>query len=536
MRATLSAPHPRRRPLAIRFSPGSVVALTMPMRFAWWAVLGAVARGAHRLSRTSLPALRLGARHGAGLAHRLAAPAAAATARRALRRTPAYAAFGAGHGRPRPCRSAADWVAQLPITTKATYVDRWSLAERCTGGRLPSTGCQLDESAGSSGRPYTWARGRAELADVERSLALIARHLLPDDGAPIVTLNAFSMGAWATGTTVSAALTRIGTVKSCGPDVDKVLGALQLLGPDPTYVVCGYPPFLRTLLDEAAARGIDLSRYRMHGFVGGEGMTEAARSRLERVLVRAWSAYGASDLDIGVAAETPLSVWLRQQAAVDPDLAVALFGRADRLPMVFQYDPLDYHVEVVASSAGSTAVARLVVTVNRQVLSPRVRYDVGDEGGTIDHDRAMAVCRAVGLDPGAAEADPFRLPLLFVHGRADQTLSFMGANLYPEDVAVGLATDPAADRLGAFCLELADVGDDEVRPIIHVESSGETDTERLAGSVRTHLAEVSADYRSALAESDDAADLRVRLWPPGTGPFVADATRIKHRVIVEGVR
>jgi len=54
-----------------------------------------------------------------------------------------------------------------------------------------------------------------------------------------VVLNAFSLGAWATGTNVSAALTAIGTVKSCGPDIDKMLGALSLLGTEPVYVVCG---------------------------------------------------------------------------------------------------------------------------------------------------------------------------------------------------------------------------------------------------------------------------------------------------------
>src|SRR5204862_491321 len=79
----------------------------------------------------------------------------------------------------------------------------------------------------------------------------------------------------------SHALRRVGAVKSTGPDPERMLTTLQLLGPDNTWVVTGYPPFLRTLLDAAAARGLDLSAYRMYGFVGGEGMSEALRARLE---------------------------------------------------------------------------------------------------------------------------------------------------------------------------------------------------------------------------------------------------------------
>lgn len=507
--------------------------LTMPARLWWWAVLGACARLTHRFSRLNLWTFSSSARRGGSLAVRLSAPAAVTAARKAIRTVPAYAALVAEHGQPRPVRTPERWLDQLPVTSKRSYIDRWSLAERCNGGYLPARGCDLDESAGSTGSPYTWIRSQRELVDVHRSLALLSRHLLPADNRPLVVLNAFSMGAWATGTNVATALRAIAVVKSCGPDIDKVLGTISLLGDEPTYVVCGYPPFLRVLIDAAAERGQDLSRLTMYAFVGGEGMTEAARRRLERTFARVWSAYGASDLDIGVAAETPVAVWLRQRAAERPELALALFGRTDRLPMVFQYDPCDYHVEVVASPVGA---GELVVTVNRPMLSPRVRYNVGDEGGTIDFRAAMAACRYLGLDPAEAERQPFRLPFLFVHGRSDQTVSFMGANLYPEDVSAGIDAHPAADRLGAFCMELAEIDDDDVRPFVHIEAPealrhGATTTE-LITVIRDHLAAASADYREAIVESATAADLRVRLWEPGSGPFASNAARIKHRQVL----
>ncbi len=493
--------------------------LRMRARYIRWEALALGARLAHRASRSNLAAFRWTARHAGGVGDRLSAPAAVSAARKAMRTVPAYRELAGG---PVPhARTPQEWMARLPVTTKRSYIDRWPIAARCAGGRIPRQGCELDESAGSSGAPYTWIRSQPELADVHRSLALLARHLLPDDGRRFVVLNAFSMGAWATGTNVAVALRAIGTVKSCGPDVDKVLGTIALLGDEPAYIVCGYPPFLRTLLDAA-----DLSGLPLYGFVGGEGMTEAARARLERTFVKVWSAYGASDLDIGVAAETPVSVWLRQQAAASPDLAMALFG-PDRIPMVFQYDPCDYYVETLAGE--------LVVTVTRPMLSPRIRYNVGDAGGTLAFDRAMATCGALGLNPAEPDARPFRLPFLFVHGRSDHTLSYMGANLYPEDVAAGIGDHPRSDLLGGFCMELAEV-DDDVRPVIHVETRPDAgvDPAELVACIRARLAASSADYRAALAESPAADDLQVRLWPPGAGPFAANAGRIKQRQVITG--
>ena len=513
--------------------PGAPPLPGMQARYFRWGVLGRCARLAHRWARSSCWAFESSARRGGAAAERLSAPAAVMVARKAVREVPAYRSLVGGEaGLPNAATPEA-WMTGLPITTKASYVDRWALAERCAGGRIPVAGAELDESAGSSGAPYTWIRSQPELADVHRSLALLARSLLPADGRPLIVLNAFSMGAWATGTNVAVALRAIGTVKSCGPDVDKVLGTISLLGDDPSYIVCGYPPFLRTLLDAARARSVDLSKLTLYGFVGGEGMTEAARARLERSFVRVWSAYGASDLDIGVAAETPVSVWLRQQAAASPDLARALFGRTDRLPMVFQYDPCDYYVETVASATGAN---ELVVTVTRPMLSPRIRYNVGDEGGTIVFAQAMQACRRRGLDLDDGHAKPFTLPFLFVHGRSDQTLSYMGANLYPEDVAAGIGDHRRCDDLGAFCMELLDV-DDDVRPVVHIEASVTAADEaalvdELVVTIRSRLAASSADYRAALSEAPAAADIRVHLWPPGTGPFAANAGRIKQRHVL----
>lgn len=468
-------------------------------------------------------------RSGAALAQRAGLVAAVWTLSRARRSVPALADATQGI---RPWREVfrtgrlGSYVEAFPVLDKAKYVDRFSVTQRCRNGKLPATGVEVDESSGSSGRPYQWVRSRAELDQVERNLAVQARYLIRSRAHQrIVVLNCFSMGAWATGCSVTGALRQLGVIKSCGPDADKALDALELIGPDACYLVCGYPPFLAALLDVATARGIDLSAYELWGFVGGEGMTEALRARLQRVFHRVLSAYGASDLDIGVAGETNLAVALRQAAAADAALAQALFGRTGRLPMVFQYDPSTYYIE--------TTGGELVVTVARKLLSPRVRYAVHDAGGTISFRAAIRIADAHGVALPTAGAP--RLPFLYVAGRADSTLSHMGANLYPEDVdaALGALMEQYPEfGLGSFCLELAETVDGSTRPRIHLEAGEPAIAEQIRNGIATWLVSHNRDWAAAAQEDPDAPFFDICLTTPGTGVFAGNATRIKRRYIL----
>jgi phenylacetate-CoA ligase len=462
-----------------------------------------------------------------GFTEKLSAPAALRAAEFALARVPAYRSFVDASGwRDRPWSSAADRVRALPETDKASYIKAYSTAERCVDGVIPDEDVEIDESSGSSGTPYSWVRSAEELHDVHLTLSQLARHLL---GRRIVTVNGFSMGAWATGTNVSKALAHNGIIKSTGPDPEKILSALDLLGRRYTYVITGYPPFLRELLEYGEAHGFDWRRYRMFGVVGGEGMSELLRARLEERFVAIYSAYGASDLDIGVAGEFPLSVAVRKRAAEDPGLASALFGDARRLPMLFQYNPLDYFVE-------SNAAGELVVTVNRlSMLSPRIRYNIHDEGGALPYARVLEICREFGFDPVAeVPKRPFKLPFLYVRGRSDSTLSYMGANIYPEDVEQALFRDfVGRDAVSGFAMELVENEAAEVRPCVHVEAAGAVDAGAIAACVRERLMANSRDFKAAVAEDPRTGDIVVRLHRPGEGPFAENSRRIKRRYVIK---
>jgi phenylacetate-coenzyme A ligase PaaK-like adenylate-forming protein len=232
------------------------------------------------------------------------------------------------------------WQASLdgvPPTDKESYVRRYPIAARCRGGAIPPRGVVIDESSGTSGEPTNWVRGSQERADGQRLLHAGMAQRFGDE--PLFVINAFALGPWATGMAVSMGTVDIAIVKSIGPDRQKIENALRSFGPGYHYLICGYPPFLKSLVDESS---IDWSQYRCVAAVGGEGMTEGLRAHLERAFERVYSSFGASDLEINVAAETDLSIGLRQLLAADPAVGEAL-GLPQRsiLPMVFQYNPLD---------------------------------------------------------------------------------------------------------------------------------------------------------------------------------------------------
>lgn len=465
---------------------------------------------------------------------RFSAHSALRSAAHAYRRVPAYRALLARSGwKDDPTLTPSERIARLPVTDKATYVKAFATEERCLDGRIPMAGTTIDESSGSSGTPYNWVRSRGELDELHRAMAQYGRLYF---GSEVITINGFSMGAWATGVNVGEALRHIGIVKSTGPDVDKILSTLEFFGTRYPYVITGYPPFLKHLVDEAEARGLDWREFRAFGVVGGEGMSEGLRAYLERRLVAVYSAYGASDLDIGVAAEVPVSIWLRKQAAANPELQRALFGSDSRLPMFFQYNPLDYYVETNEDN-------ELIITVNRlSLLSPRIRYNIHDAGGVLSFARVRSIARDFGLDPIRECAVPgrpvFRLPFLYLFGRSDSTMSYMGANIYPEDVEHALFADADdAHRLGSYCLELVEVKPGEQRPCVHVEVlTGETEDvglrERLRERVLNRLLASNLDFRQAVREDASAKELLLRLHSTGAGPFAENSGKLKRRYIL----
>ena len=465
---------------------------------------------------------------------------------RAARLVPAYRSLLADAGIHAERRVPFGILRALPETDKRSYIDRYSLQDRCIDGTFPFPGTTIDESSGSTGTPYNWIRSWQERLVAHRNIGFFARYAFGP--GPLITINAFSMGAWAAGFNMTLGMNRHGVVKSTGPDLDKIFSTLRFLGPRYRYLISGYPPFLKHLQDVGEREGFPFDDYELHALVGGEGMSEELRDYLLQRFASVYSGYGATDLEIGMAGETPVSVALRRLARARPDVRAALFGTDSRLPMVFQYNPLIHWLAV-------NSEREIVATVSRlDLLAPRIRYNVHDEGGTVEFGRAARVLRRFGYDLNALGqnpevfgprgplpwSDPIPLPFLWINGRSDATVSVMGANIYPEDIESIIYRDPElARQVNSFMLSLRSDEAGTPRPGIALElAEGMTfDEAWVAARVeqfRSGLYELNIDYRSSTAEFGDAMVPMVDAYLLGTGPFAADASRIKQRRIAAG--
>jgi len=464
---------------------------------------------------------------------------------RAVRNVPAYRRFLQDAGVRGRSLFPLGIMGRLPETDKRSYVDRFGLLDRCVGGSVPYAGTTIDESSGSTGTPYNWIRGRREREVAHRNISFFARYAFGT--RPLVTINAFSMGAWATGFNMSLGMMRRGIVKSVGPDIDKILSTLSYLGPEYRFLISGYPPFLKYLLDEGDRHGFPWASYQMHALVGGEGMTEELRDLLLARFQSVFSGYGATDIEIGMAGESPVSIAIRRLARARPDVREALFGRDSRLPMVFQYNPLIHFLEVNAEH-------EIVCTVSRlDLLAPRIRYNVHDEGGLVDFRTAAATLQRCGYDIanlGSAPETagprgllpwvrPIPLPFLWVHGRRDATISVMGSNIYPEDIETIAYRDvDLVPRLHSFLLSVVDDETGTPRPSISLELTDMAGVDdpwraRMSDRLRDGLRDLNIDYRSSIVEFAAAMQPIVKTYGLGEGPFAADASRIKQRRIVK---
>jgi phenylacetate-coenzyme A ligase PaaK-like adenylate-forming protein len=184
-------------------------------------------------------------------------------------------------------------------------------------------------------------------------------------------------------------------------------------------VIAGYPPFLKDLSDYAEAKHHPLSDFCLVGVVGGQAISEAMRDQLiSHGFNKVYSSYGASDLDINLGVESDYEILVRKTIENNPNLARELYGVNKGLPMIFHYDPMNYHVECQEGN-------ELIFTCTRNDRSsPRVRYDLGDKGRVYASSDVQALLQKYGV----FQKPKTHLPFMFVWGR-DSTVVFHGANL-----------------------------------------------------------------------------------------------------------
>lgn len=455
----------------------------------------------------------------------------------AYRRVPAYRHYidGLG-GRPeiRLDHVTKPDLTSIPEMDKESYIKKYPQEERLLGGKLPSAGVMVDESSGSSGTPTSWVRGRTE-RQITKQMMQMTFLRITGEAETLFVLNAFALGAWATGMNVAISLTDTTILKSTGPNLDKIIATIHEFGPRFRYVVMGYPPFLKTLADDPR---LDWSRFKVDGAFGGEGISESLRDYLLKKFQRVIGSYGASDLEVNMALESELTIKLRRALLADERLRQAIIRTEYGVtPMVFQYNPLAYYLE-------ENTRGELVATISRPYnISPKIRYNIHDRGHVLRFGELRRILRELGLeDVLKTSGRVLDLPLLFIYGRSDMSIEYYGAKVTPDslrEILFGL--DVLAPVLSTFRLISYEDQAHNKRMEVAVELAAEASLplplDELQDKVFTRLAAMNGDFLNAWKRTATPENMpALKVHPFNTGPFEGGQRRLKNEYVASKIK
>jgi phenylacetate-coenzyme A ligase PaaK-like adenylate-forming protein len=455
--------------------------------------------------------------------------------RSAAEEVPAYRAFLEAQRIAPAAVKSFEGFQRLPLVTKDNYMRAYPLPQRCRNGRLCDTH-MVAVSSGSTGRPMFWPRTLAHELEVAVRFEQVFRDAFRADERSTLAVVCFAMGTWVGGMYTAQCCRYLAqkgyalTLVTPGNDKREIFRVVSELGPAFDHVVLlGYPPFLKDVIDSGSAEGMDWRRLSVKLVFAGEVFSEEWRAMVcDRIgtgepCCDTASLYGTADAGV-LGNETPLSIAVRRMLARHPDTARELFGES-RLPTLVQYDPHSRFFEVVDET--------LVVSADGGV--PLVRYHIADRGGVIPYDSLLDLLRAGVGDPlaelPAAHRGVRELPFVYVFGRADFTVSYFGANIYPENVTVGLEqAEVRAWVTGKFVLEVEHTPDGGEFLAVAVEllpnvSGTDAMRERVAESILRELLRLNSEFAHYVPPEYQRPV--VRLLPCGDPRYFPAG--IKHR-------
>jgi phenylacetate-CoA ligase len=425
---------------------------------------------------------------------------------------------------------------QLPLIDKRNYMQAYPLPQRCRNGSLAECD-RVAVSSGSTGQPTFWPRSVLHELDIALRFEQVFRDSFRAHERSTLAVVCFALGNWVGGLYTTACCWHLAQkgyplmVATPGNKKEEIFRVVRELAPHfQQTVLLGYPPFVKDVIDAGSAEGIDWARYLVKMVFAGEVFSEEWRTLVGQRLGSHSPCYDSASLygtaDGGVLGnETPLSIAIRRFLAANPKAARELFGES-RLPTLVQYDPISRFFELHQGT--------LVVSGDNGV--PLVRYHIADKGGILGFDVMQDFLRDWGAAPladyGLDETRPSRaLPFVYVFGRADFTVSYYGANIYPENVTVGLEQPDITDWVsGKFVLEALETPDGDKHLSVTVEllpavAPDEGKARAIAESVKTQLLRLNSEFANYIPAEKQRPQVSLR---PFEDPEYFPAG-IKHR-------
>ncbi len=444
----------------------------------------------------------------------------------AAARVPAYRDFlHKNKVRPEKIKTFKDFQS-LPWMTKENYLRAYPMEKLLWDGTV-RRGQVFTVTSGSTGKPSYFPRTHT----IERQSA--ALHKLFLDYEPYhknestLIIVCFGMGAWIGGLITYQAFRTIAeefnypiSLFTPGPNKKEIFEGLKNIGPHFDHVIlCGYPPFLKDIIDEAPKNGINWKKFDLRIVFAAEGFSEEFRDHMIRTAhirnpyLGTMNIYGSADIGT-MAEETPLAIVARRLVLEKPAVYKELFHNAGRLPTLAQFHPAFTSFE---------ADGEEILLTGENAL-PLVRYAIGDHGGVMSFDELNETFSMHGIDIQKKmkglklEHTILELPFVYIYERSDMSTKLYGAIIYPEhirhathharlgkNITGKFTMSTRADKQHNEYLEI----NVELRP--GVEAT-EVLREQVGNLIQESLVKFNAEHRNNSALMSHKVHPRITLW------------------------
>lgn len=333
---------------------------------------------------------------------------------------------------------------KLPLISKDNYLKKYPLEKVCWDGIFTGKHWDISSTSGSTGAPFYFPRDDVKNWQYAITAELYLRNNFEIHRRSTLYINCFALGVWIGGVFTYEAIKLLAkrgkyplTIINPGLNKTEIIKVVKNLGDKFEQVILGgYPPFIKDVIDDGELEGIDWKKYNLGIVFSAEAFSEKFRNYISQrvgwknIYTGSLNHYGTVDLGT-MAHETPLSILIRRLALRKKTLYRKIFPQEPaQLPTLAQYLPEMFFFEEIDEGVVCSAYGGL----------PLVRYDLKDRGGvmTLKETRSNLENEKVNLKKEINKAkikkNVWNLPLVYVYERKDLSISFFGANIYPETV------------------------------------------------------------------------------------------------------
>lgn len=424
-----------------------------------------------------------------------------------LRSVPAYKKYILSKQKsvPTVCNSIEEFK-MLPPTEKQLYLKEFKRSELVKTDKFADTAWNISATSGSTGEPFYFPRDNYQDSVYAASAEAYLVSFFNIDSKRTLYINAFPMGVWIGGVFTYIAINEVMrkgyklSIINPGIIKNEVIRAVRNLGPEFDQILIGsYAPFLKDILDDGVALGIDWKAFPVKFIFSAEAFSEEFRDYLGQKtgidpIKDTLNHYGTVDLGT-MSHETPYTTLVRRLAYNNKDLFKELFGEEARTPTLTQYDPRLFYFEEVEGRLFCTA----------KTGYPMIRYDLKDKGGVRLKSEVEALFEKHGINL-LEEAEKtgitdtiWNLPFVFVYERADFSVSYYAFQVYPEIIRKSLLNEEIEPLVtGKFTTEVEYVDGRqqlniyvEVRPEINIDEELKI---KIGNIIHEYLKNGSSEY------------------------------------------